>query len=423
MKHRLIISLCCCLLAAAAVMAQDVVDTRPHIFDSNVRSLEVCLQNNMYIPAVYMMGSDDRLLVEFDYLGYEPHYLRYSITHCNADWQPSQLVESEYVSGFNYADIDDFAPSEATYVHYYNYQFELPNENMEFLVSGNYLLSVYEQDDPDEVLFQTRISVCEGRVGVYPKVTSRTDVDYNNRFQQVSFDVRYRPNQIRDPYSELICVVTQNSRDDNAVIVTRPMMVAMDHVTYDHNRDLIFPAGNEFRRFETVNAHTINMGVQSIRYFDPMYHAILMVDEPRTEMYLYDKTQFGRFTIRNAEAFGENALQADYMITHFTLDTGGKLNGGQVVLYGEFLNGYPASQAVMKYDTASGCYVADIMLKQGAYNYMYLWVPDGTSMGQTSKIEGDHFEAVNEYLVMVYDHPMGERYDRLVGYGVAYSGK
>ncbi len=148
-----------------------------------------------------------------------------------------------------------------------------------------------------------------------------------------------------------------------------------------------------------------------------------MVDEPRTEMYLYDKTQFGRFTIRNAEAFGENALQADYMITHFTLDTGGKLNGGQVVLYGEFMNGYPASQAVMKYDTASGCYVADIMLKQGAYNYMYLWVPDGTSMGQTSKIEGDHFEAVNEYLVMVYDRPMGERYDRLVGYGVAYSGK
>ena len=423
MKHRLIISLCCCLLAAAAVGAQDVVDTRPHIFDSNVRSLKVCLQNNMYIPAVYMMGSDDRLLIEFDYLGYEPHYLRYSITHCNADWQPSQLVESEYVTGFNYADIDDFAPSEATYVHYYNYQFELPNENMEFLVSGNYLLSVYEQDDPDEVLFQTRISVCEGRVGVYPKVTSRTDVDYNNRFQQVSFDVRYRPNQISDPYSELICVVTQNSRDDNAVIVTRPMMVAMDHVTYDHNRNLIFPAGNEFRRFETVNAHTINMGVQSIRYYDPMYHAILMVDEPRTEMYLYDKTQFGRFTIRNAEAFGENALQADYMITHFTLDTGGKLNGGQVVLYGEFLNGYPASQAVMKYDTASGCYVADIMLKQGAYNYMYLWIPDGTSMGQTSKIEGDHFEAVNEYLVMVYDHPMGERYDRLVGYGVAYSGK
>ena len=411
-------------LVALSLAAQDVIDTRVRVFDNNVRSLKVCLASNMYIPPILMMGGDDRLVVNFDYLDYDVHYLRYSVTHCNADWQPSQLVESEYVTGFNYADIDDYAQSEATYVHYYNYQFMLPNADMSFLVSGNYLLTVYEQDDQDKILFQTRFSVCEGRVGVFPQVTSRTELEYNNRFQQVSFDVRYKPGQIKDPYSEFTCVVTQNSRQDNEVIVKRPMMVAVDHATYDHNHDLIFPAGNEFRRFETVGAHNINMGVQSIRYYEPMYHATLMVDEPRAEVqYLYDKTQHGRFTIRNAEAYNENALEADYMITHFTLNTAGKLNGGNVWLYGEFNEGYPASQSIMKYDAASGTYTADLLLKQGAYNYMYLWVPDGTAVGQTGKIEGDHYETVNEYLVKVYDRPMGERYDRLVGYGVAYSGK
>ena len=421
-RNKILSLLACCLMTVAAV-AQSKVDTRIHIFDNNVHSLKVCLASNMYVPPVLMMNSDDRLLVNFDYLDYDVHYLRYSVTHCNADWQPSQLVESEYVSGFNYADIDDYAPSEATYVHYYNYQFTLPNSDMEFLVSGNYLLSVYEQDDPSKILFQTRFSVCEGKVSVFSQVTSRTDIEYNNRFQQVSFDIRYKPNQIKDPYSEFTCIVSQNSRDDNAVVVNRPTMVGVDHVTYEHNRDLIFAAGNEFRRFETVNAHNINMGVQSIRYYEPMYHAVLMVDEPRNELqYLYDKTQYGRFTIRNAEAFGENALQADYMITHFSLNTLGKLNGGNVWLYGEFLEGYPASQAMMNYDASSGCYTADLLLKQGAYNYMYLWVPDGTTVGQTSLIEGDHYETVNEYLVKVYDHPTGERYDRFVGYGVAYSG-
>lgn len=421
-RNKILSLLACCLMTVAAV-AQSKVDTRIHIFDNNVHSLKVCLASNMYVPPVLMMNSDDRLLVNFDYLDYDVHYLRYSVTHCNADWQPSQLVESEYVSGFNYADIDDYAPSEATYVHYYNYQFTLPNSDMEFLVSGNYLLSVYEQDDPSKILFQTRFSVCEGKVSVFPQVTSRTDIEYNNRFQQVSFDIRYKPNQIKDPYSEFTCIVSQNSRDDNAVVVNRPTMVGVDHVTYEHNRDLIFAAGNEFRRFETVNAHNINMGVQSIRYYEPMYHAVLMVDEPRNELqYLYDKTQYGRFTIRNAEAFGENALQADYMITHFSLNTLGKLNGGNVWLYGEFLEGYPASQAMMNYDASSGCYTADLLLKQGAYNYMYLWIPDGTTVGQTSLIEGDHYETVNEYLVKVYDRPTGERYDRFVGYGVAYSG-
>lgn len=407
-----------------SAMALGRVDTRTHIFDNNVRSLKVCLDNNMYIPPVLMMNGDNYLVVNFDYIDYDVHYLRYSVTHCNADWQPSQLLESEYVSGFNYADIDDYEQSMATYVHYYNYQFTLPNADMEFLVSGNYLLTVYEQDDPDKLLFQTRFSVCEGTVNVLPQVTSRTDVEYNNRLQQVSFDVRFKPGQIRDPYSELTCVVSQNSREDNAVVVTRPMMVQNDRVTYDHNRDLIFFAGNEFRRFETVSAHNINMGVRSIRYYEPMYHATLMVDEPRSEMqYLYDKTQFGRFTIRNAEAYDENPLEADYMITHFTLDAGGKLYGGNVWLYGEFINGFPSSQAMMKYDASSGCYTAEMLLKQGAYNYLYLWVPDGTTVGQTGLIEGDHYETINEYLVKVYDRPMGERYDHFVGYGVAYSGK
>ena len=161
----------CCLMVLTA-MAQGVVDTRPHVFDNNVRSLKVSLENNMYIPPVIMLNGEDRLIVNFDYLGYDVHYLRYSVTHCNADWQPSQLVESEYVSGFNYADIDDYEQSEATYVHYYNYQFVLPNQDMELLVSGNYLLSVYEQDDPDKILFQTRFSVCEGKVNVFPRVTS-----------------------------------------------------------------------------------------------------------------------------------------------------------------------------------------------------------------------------------------------------------
>ena len=408
----------------AAATALNAADTRTHIYDNNVRSLKVCLNNNMYIPPVLMLNGDDFLVVNFDYIDYDVHYLRYSVTHCNADWQPSQLLESEYVSGFNYADIDDYEQSMATYVHYYNYQFTLPNPDMELLVSGNYLLTVYEQDDPDKLLFQTRFSVCEGTVRVVPQVTSRTDVEYNNRMQQVSFDVLYKPGLIKDPYSELTCIVSQNSREDNAVVVRGPMMVMNDHVTYDHNRDMIFFAGNEFRRFETVSAHNINMGVSSIRYYEPMYHATLLVDEPRNEMqYLYDKTQFGRFTIRNAEAYGENPLEADYMITHFTLDAGGQLNGGTVWLYGEFTNGYPASQTMMKFDTSSGCYTADVLLKQGAYNYMYLWVPDGTSVGMTSKIEGDHYETVNEYLVKVYDRPMGERYDHFVGYGVAYSGK
>ena len=79
-RNRAILTLCYCV-TAIIVMAQTRVDTRPHIFDNNVRSLKVCLENNMYIPPVLMISGDDHLVVSFDYIDYDVHYLRYSITH------------------------------------------------------------------------------------------------------------------------------------------------------------------------------------------------------------------------------------------------------------------------------------------------------------------------------------------------------
>ena len=194
-------------------------------------------------------------------------------------------------------------------------------------------------------------------------------------------------------------------------------------VTYDHQPQLIFKAGNEYRRFETVFEHSLNMGVQAIEYFEPYYHATLYRDEPRIgREYVYDQTQHGRFTIRNAEA-DDNATEADYMVTHFTLDTGGeRWTGGNIFLEGEFAHGLPAQQVLMQWDQTMMCYSCDLLLKQGAYNYQYLWVPDGTQVGRTDFIDGDKYQTVNNYYIRVYDRPSGERYDRLVGFGVTRSG-
>lgn len=417
-----LLSTAICLLLTTTIFAQKV-DTEVRIFNKNIHSLKVAPVDKPYGVPILSLEADNQLNVNFDLIDYDVHYLRYSIKHCNADWQPSQLIESEYVSGFNQADITDYAQSEGTFTHYFNYNFVFPNEDMQILKSGNYLLSVFEQDAPDKILFQTRFSVCEHTVNVAVETTSRTDIDYNNGHQQVSFEVSYKPGTINDPYGELTAIVTQNSRTDNAVVVNKPMMVGGNKVTYDHNPALIFNAGNEYRRMETVHVNSLNMGVSRIQYFEPYYHATVATDLPRNEtQYLYDQTQYGRFTIRNAEAT-DSYYQSDYMITHFTLEPTVLLPKGKLYLQGEFTQGLPPSATLMNYEPESGTYTCDIMLKQGHYNYQYLFVPDGTKVGQTSYIEGDKYQTINEYLVKVYDRPMGERYDHFVGYGIAYSGK
>ena len=124
-------------LAFALSAFSQPTDTEVRIFNSNVRSLKIAPVDNAYGVPIIKLNSDEQLNVNFDVLTYDAHYLRYSIRHCNADWQPSQLLEHEYVSGFNQADITDFIQSEGTMAHYFHYDFTFPNEEMQILKSGN----------------------------------------------------------------------------------------------------------------------------------------------------------------------------------------------------------------------------------------------------------------------------------------------
>ena len=424
MKYRflfiLILILSTGTLPVYAQISED--DTRTQVADSRFKSLQVKLEGNDYFPPVITLNSDDRIRISFDELGEELSYLRYSVIHCNADWKPSDLIESEYLDGFNYADIVDHKFSTGTLCHYVHYSFSLPNDDIRFLVSGNYLVKIYLEDEPENTLLQARFYVCENAVSVGATVTSRTDIDYNREHQQVSFVVDTKDYKIRNQYNDLITYVSQNGRMDNEVLIERPLMVAADKITYDKDKRLIFEAGNEYRRIETVTQHGISMGVERMEYHHPFYHARLYTDQMRAEdSYIYDKTQLGRFTIRSTEA-NDSDNGAEYIITHFTLDTGGKLNSGEIYIEGEFTNHLFTPATLMKYDTSTGLYTADIMLKQGAYNYQYLYVPEGSNKGY-SAIDGNKYQTVNEYLVKVYHRDMSSRYDRFIGFGIAFSGK
>ena len=74
-------------------------------------------------------------------------------------------------------------------------------------------------------------------------------------------------------------------------------------VSTPHNKDLIFEAGNEYRRFEMVTTKYKGMRVAELRYYDPYFNVTLFPDFPRAgKNYLYDQTRNGRFTIRESDA-------------------------------------------------------------------------------------------------------------------------
>lgn len=402
------------LILSLAALALHGADTSTGIFNDRFKTLEVKVGGNEMSPPVIGMSGDDYLVISFDELSDDVSYLRYSLEHCDAMWRSSGLVESEFLEGFNEGEVTDYAFSDATTVHYVHYRIVLPNEEMRFTVSGNYLLKVYPENNPDEVLLQARFMVSEGSVAVSASVSTITDVDYNERNQQVSITVDAKEVPVHNIYNDLIVTVTQNGRSDNEVYLTVPQRVSGSKAIYEHLRQLIFPAGNEYRRFENVSVNFPSMRIDETVYAAPYYHMAVETDYPRAgERYEYDQTQRGRFKVHEYNS-ADPDVEADYVMTHFTLEMP-RLSGADVFLDGDFTHRRFNPESLMHYDNYEQAYKASVLLKQGAYNYQYLVVPSGSITGTTSVIEGDFYNTTNEYLIKVYLRTPGARYDRLVG--------
>lgn len=419
---RIILSLIMFFSVGVIAVANGTEDTMTGIFHPDFRSLQVTVDGNEQSPPIISLDSGDRVIVSFDELADDRRYMRYSLVHCNADWQPSALVEAEYVDGFNIGDVEEYDYSQGTSAHYVHYSVTLPNRQVKFTVSGNYLLRVFPEDNPDEILLQARFSVNERSMKVSGDVTSRTDVDYNDSHQQVSVTVDADRVNVHDMFNDLKVVVTQNGRCDNSVMVTKPLRISGKIAYFEHLRPLVFDAGNEYRRMETVSTSYPGMGVAEISFAYPYYHIGLITDEPRYGgSYLYDRTQFGRFKIREYNS-SESDIQADYVVTHFSLKMP-ELHKADVFLDGDFTGRRFDPDSRMIYNRMTGMYEKSLLLKQGAYNYQYIAVPFGSMKGNTVLTEGNFYQTINEYVIKVYHRPPGSRYDRLVGAAVIYSGR
>ena len=403
------------MLAVAVWQPAAGEDTRQGIFYPSFRTLEVTLGSNRYVPPVISLhDASDRIVIAFDELSEQRRYMRYSLTHCDARWQPEGLVESEFLDGFNEGVVDDYDYSQATLTHYVHYNIKIPNEHIRITQPGNYLLRVYDESEPEVTLLQARFGVADFTAGIEMGISSSTDIDTNRSHQQLSVTVDIDKLDVKDPFNDLTVVVGQNGRVDNEVILSTPQRINGSRLIYEHLRPLIFKGGNEYRRFDTASTSYPGIGVEEITSGNDGYDMVLATDYPRNDIqYLYDRTQHGRFLVREVSA-GNSDTQADYVRVHFALEMS-ELLGKSVFLDGDFTNRRLEPWTRMVYNRSTRRYENTLLLKQGAYNYQYLVFPEGGTVGSTAEVEGDFYETSNEYVVRVYHRPRGSRFDRLVG--------
>ncbi len=399
-----------------AASASGLDPMKNSIFRDNIRSVQFFRKGWEFSNPVIDLGTDQQLILKFDELSEGTTSFSYIITHCDAEWFPSRLVQAEYMEGFIENPVNDYAPSVNTTIRYTNYQLMLPNEQVRFLISGNYVITVFEDGKRDTPILTRRFYVLEPIAEINGEVKKSTYEGYRGRDQEVDFNVSYLHIPISDPRNEVKVILKQNNREDNCLGNLKPTFIRDAELIYDLSRENTFPGGNEFRNFDTKDLRINGFGVANIVFNDPYYKVTLRTDQPRQNTgYLTENDMNGRYLVKNNRA-NDADLESDYIDVLFSLEMPEPLSSGQVYVFGGLSDWQclPANRMIWNFDLKR--YEATVTLKQGFYDYQYVYVQSGDSKIDNTLIEGSHVETENEYNLFVYYHGFSSRYDKLIGY-------
>ena len=352
---------------------------------------------------------DNTLHISFDEMSHDVHFYTYTVEMLNSD-----LLSNEYLQGFTTRDITDYEHSVNTSREYTHYRFDFPNEDIQLTKSGDYVLRIYEDGNPDNQVAAVLFCVVEPLVAIDSKVRANTDLEFNGRYQQMDLNINTTALNLRDP-KEVRVVVTQNNRLDNAVELKQPTYVEPNRLRYVNNKALIFEGGNEYHHFDAFSCFYAGTGIDRIYHEMGDYHALLFSDEVKQGQYIHEYDSDGRFVV-NAERTQDDDTEAEYMWVHWTLPVDKPWLDGSVYVGGELFGNEMGLRNRMQYDAEAKCYWLTALVKQGGCDYQYWFAGKGTqNKTTTQRTDGSYWQTENEYAVYVYWRPFGARYDRLVG--------
>lgn len=383
-------------------------------FTDHIKTIQVYLNTNQLDYPVLRKETEDRATISFDWMSHDIRHLAYRVKFCNADWTLSELTEMEYMEGLNEVVIEDPVMSMNTTFDYSHYEFTLPNDDVKLTLSGNYAVQVFDTDEPSSTLMTACFSIQDPQVGLGGTVDGKSVYGVNKEYQHLSFELFNKSGFAALP-EELTVVVRQNGRHDNEVYGLKPTYIKPESLVFEDEHRLSFEGGREFNVADFSHRYRYSGRIERITYHAPYYHVEMLPGRwkhGRNQMYEHDVD--GGYLI-NQQDIWSNA-EIDYSVVHFTYPKEEPWLDGALYVSGAFNDGRLNEKNRMIYNYERHQYELDIVLKNGGYNFQYLFVPAGDVAGLSSTAEGSIWETGNEYQIYVYYRPLGSNYDRLVGF-------
>ena len=382
----------------------------------NIKTISF-VQSGQNAIALFQYG--DSFQLQFDDLfGNEANYY-YQINHYDYNWNPSQLSKNEYLGGFDNQRIQTYTNSLNALQIYSHYQISFPNKFTQLKVSGNYMISILNEDR--EVVFSRKFIVYEDLVSVPIQIKRARNVEDVQLKHNLDFAIRSNSITFQNPNKNVKVLLLQNGNFNTAIKNIKPMYTIGNDLIYKYDKETQFWAGNEFLYFENKN---IRAGSSTISYVDTngnLYNTHLYQNNPRgNQPYTYWPDINGNFLVNTLNA-ENNEIEADYPWVYFTLSAPSFFNKKNIYINGMFNNYSLIDDYKMDYNEKTGLYEKALMIKQGFTNYQYTIADNKGTIDNENAIDGNFYQTENNYFVLVYYRENNQRYDRVIGKGIANS--
>ncbi|AWA31339.1 DUF5103 domain-containing protein [Flavobacterium magnum] len=400
------------LLVSASGRAQTDTEIIPPF---NIKTVTFVQSGQNAIP---VFNLSDTFQFQFDDLyGNEANYY-YQLVHCNYDWTKSDLSESEYIDGFDDQRIQEYNNSFNTLQLYSHYKLSFPNRFTRFKVTGNYMLKILNENR--EVVFSRKFILYEDLVSVPLQIKRARNIGVIDFKQNLDFAIRSKNIQFQSPLQNVKVLLFQNAEINSGITNIKPQYTIGNDLIYKYDAETQFWAGNEFLYFENKDVRGATNNVLRVDAQDT-YNAYLYPNTARANSpYTYFPDINGNFQIKNINA-ENNELEADYVWVFFTLSAPNYFGNKDIYINGMFNNYAIDPEFKMDYNAAKASYEKALLIKQGFTNFRYTISDAKGNIDREHAIDGNFYQTENNYFVVVYYRENGQRYDRVIGKGVATS--
>lgn len=395
-----------------------------NVYDSSIKTILVHPVGDALGMPIISLSQMNPLEISFDDIKAKYQNYYYSVELMNADWSSANISSFDYLQGFNQNRITQYTISSIAIQSYYHYKFTFPNSICRPTKSGNYIIKVYKDANPQQVIFTKRFFVVDDQVSILSTIQEPFDGNISKTHQKVQIRVETKKLSFFQP-NQLQVQVIQNYRYNDAIYVTEPSFIRGSLLEYNSESDLIFPSGKEAR---WLDLQSLRLKSDRVANFEITNTGTIVNVKPDVSRaatpYFIFKDLNGHFLIANSESL-DSENQNDYATVVFTYIPPNKLPliGSQLYLSGSLTNNILDATSEMKFNASKGVYQKSLFLKQGYYSYSYVLREKGSTdyLLDFNETEGDHWETENAYTILIYYRPPGARHDHIIGFTTLHS--